>query len=94
MVASYPGCAAPHRAVELHQVASGLTVFADRQRMEPKIVDADMAVLAQRLDRAHRHVPAGSVARLLVRDRHKLGDVVAALVHLGEPPLARLDVAF
>ena len=53
-----------------------------------------MAVLAKRLLRTLRGVAQGRVARLLVRRRHQLGHVVVALIHLGDPPLARLDVAF
>src|SRR5271169_1115793 len=86
--------AAPYRAVELHQVAPRLAVLGERQRVEPEVFDADMTVLPQRLDRAQRRVAAGGVARLLVRRRHQLSDAIVAFVHLGDPPLARLDVAF
>ena len=76
----------PHRAVELHQVAPRLAVPADRQRMEPEVPDADMAVLSHSLDRAQWRHASGRVARLPVQRRHQLGDVVVALVHLGDPP--------
>ena len=86
--------AAPYGAVELHQVASRLAVLGELQQVEAEVFDTDMTVLAECLRRAQWRVATGRVARLLIRRRHQFGDAVIALIHLGDPALARLDVAF
>ena len=61
--------------------------------MEPEVLNRDVAILAKRFDRPARCIAGIRDARLLVRRRHDLDDMVVALVHLEHPALARLDVA-